>query len=977
MGAGPSFVFLPFRLDLTNECLWCGQERRALRSKTFAVFRQLLEQPGQLVTKEALLETVWPDAYVSDAALTVCIREIRQALGDDPKTPRFIETVHRRGYRFIGDLSQPVAAEPTPTPVPPPAPTVVGRTNELEQLHAWWTHAQHGTRQIGFIDGEPGIGKTTLVETFLGQLAGEELWIGRGQCVDHYGVGEAYLPVLEALGRLCREVHGDTVIGLLRQHAPTWLVQMPALLGGEEHDQLQLQVQGATQDRMLRELAEALEALTRERPFILWLEDLHWSDHATVALLSALARRTEPARLLILGTYRPADVLVRDHPLTGLKQELAFHDQCQELSPEYLSEAAIGEYVSHRFGLELQPTDPWSAFVQAIHQRTGGNPLFMMKVVEDVQAREVISQTAQGWTLQYGFNEDTLSIPTTVRQLIDQQFERVSDTERTVLEAASVAGAEFSAAAVAVAVNVKQEAVERCCDGLARRAQFLRDHGAVEWPDGTVAAQYGFIHALYHEVVYERLAVSRRARLHQVIGEREALGHGEQTAEIAAKLAVHFEQGRAYEQAVQYYEQAGQQAAQRSANYEALGHFTQALSLLKTSPGSPTRDQQELILQAALGPVLMAAKGYASSELESTYLRARDLCEQLGDQAQLFAVLLGLWRVYIAGPEKIHIARQLGERLLTSAQSQHDPQLLLEAHYAMGFTLYTLGEFSTSLEHSQRAIALYEPEQHRSHAILYGQDPGVVCRDMAAFALWRLGYPDQALQKSQEALALAQQLGHPFSLATAQFCTAILHQYRREERATQEHAAATIEISTSQGFEGSSAFGAVLHGWALTQQGRGEEGTAQIRHGLDAYRATGAELWQPYFLALLAEASTTAEQGEERLRLLSEALQIIDAKGEYEYEAELYRLKGDFRLQQSQEHQSEAEACLHRALAVARRQQAKSLELRAAMSLARLWQQHGKKAEAHALLAPVYNWFTEGFDTADLQTAKALLAELA
>ena len=826
-----------------------------------------------------------------------------------------------------------------------------------------------------------------MVETFLGQHVAEELWIGRGQCVDHYGAGEAYLPVLEALGRLCREERGDTVIGLLRQHAPTWLVQMPALLNEEERTQLQRQVQGATQERMLREFAEALEVLTAEQQLILRLEDLHWSDHATVALLSTLARRTDPARLLILGTYRPAEVLAQDHPLKELTQELLLHDQCHALSLAFLSEAAIGEYFSGRFGIALPPTGRWATLVQAIHRRTEGNPLFMVKVVEDLLAREVISQNAQDWALQDEIDDDTLSIPATARQLIDQQFAHVSAEEQAVLEAASVAGAEFSAAAVAAAIDVEQEAVERCCDTLARQAQFFRMQGVSEWPDGTIAAQYRFIHALYQEVVYERLTVSRRARLHRLVGDREAIGYGEQTAEIAAKLAVHFEQGRAYEQAIQYYEQAGQRAAQRSANIEAASHFRQGLELLRTFPDTPERNQRELHLQIALGRVLMSTKGYASPETRQAYAQARTLCEQLGENPQLFTALFGLSVVYFVAGEH-RTARELAEQCLRLAQRVQHPTLFLWAHVARGEVGFNQGEFALAQEHTEQGIAVYDPQQHSPQVSEVPQDPGGICRVYTAAALWFRGYPDQAIVRIQEALALARELAHPFSLGFTLMWTARIYQYRREVNQTHAQAEEAIALSTDQEFPLFVAEGTVLQGWALAEQAslsgrqsQREEGTTQTRQGIAGVRATGAEVDVPYYLALLAETYGRDGQATEGLAVVGEALAMSDKNEERFYEAELYRLKGELTLQSQTEslkqRRKDAEACFSQSLEAAQRQKAKSLELRAAISLARLWQQQRKQKKAHALLAPVYDWFTEGFDTPDLQAARALMDELA
>ena len=345
--SSPSAV--PVWLDLANERLWYGDQARVLRPKTFALLRYLVEHPGQLLTKATLLEALWPETTVSEVVLAVCIRELRQALGDDARTPRFIETVHRRGYRFIGHL--PIVHPSAPhTAAATPPPLLVGRAQELDALHRGLATALTGVRQILFVTGEAGLGKTTLVDAFLTAVAEQgPLWIGRGQCLDHYGAGEAYLPVLEALERLCRGPGGLEIVELLRQQAPTWLVQMPGLVRPAELEGLQRRVLGTTRERMLRELAEALDVLTAARPLVLVLEDLHWSDYATLDVLAVLARRREPARLLLLGTYRPPDALQRGHPLQTVQHELQLHGQCAELPLPLLTEAAVADYLAIRF----------------------------------------------------------------------------------------------------------------------------------------------------------------------------------------------------------------------------------------------------------------------------------------------------------------------------------------------------------------------------------------------------------------------------------------------------------------------------------------------------------------------------------------------------------------------------------------------------------------------------------------------------
>jgi predicted ATPase len=381
-------------------------------------------------------------------------------------------------------------------------------------------------------------------------------------------------------------------------------------------------------------------------------------------------------------------------------------------------------------------------------------------------------------------------------------------------------------------------------------------------------------------------------------------------------------------------------------------------------------------LLIGIGASLIATQGFSAPEVEQTCTYARQLCQSLENAHQLFTVLRGLWNYYCVRAEH-QTAHALSEQLLTLAQQLQDSAMLVAAHRALGTTLYNLGTAADAHTHFTQGITLYDPQQHRPYAFLYGEDAGVVCHSFAARALWSLGYPDQMLVRSQEAVMLAQQIVHPFSLGFALVLAAVFHQLRREVRAVQECAEAAFSLAVEQGFPHWMAQGSILRGWTLAHQGQVQAGIEQMHQDLIAFRATGAEINQSYYLALLAEAYGIMGQPETGLTMLTEALTVVDNTGERWYEAELYRLKGALLLQQSLDNQVEAESCFHHALDIARTQQAKSFELRAATSLARLWQQQGKRQEAHDLLAPIYGWFTEGFDTADLKDAKALLDSLA
>jgi len=440
-------------------------------------------------------------------------------------------------------------------------------------------------------------------------------------------------------------------------------------------------------------------------------------------------------------------------------------------------------------------------------------------------------------------------------------------------------------------------------------------------------------------------------------------------------LAHHYTEAGLGRQAIPYWQRAGERATERSAHAEAISHLTKGLDVLKTLPDTPERTQYELALHTAMGVPLRAIKGFGAPEVGQVYARARELCQQVEETPQLVPVLRGLWEFYeLQGA--LQTARELGEQLLTLGQHVHEVESLLVAYNVLGDTLVWLGEFAGARAHLEQGMALYNLQWHRSHAFLYGYDSGVHCLSFGAWALWYLGYPDQALRRIHDALTLAQELSHPFSLAFALAFAAWLHQLRREGQAVQEPVGAVIALSTDQGFPFWVAWGTILRGWALAEQGQSAEGIAQMCQGIAAWRATGAELQRPYYLALLAEAYGKAGQADEGLRVLAEALTAVYTTGERQHEAEIYRLKGELLLKQDVPDEQEAESCLRQAVDVAHQQQAKSFELRAAMSLSRLWQQQGKHAEARQLLEPIYGWFTEGFDTIDLQEARALLEEL-
>jgi DNA-binding winged helix-turn-helix (wHTH) protein/predicted ATPase len=1004
MQAGQNITFGRFRLDLTNECLWQGTRAISLRPKAFAVLKLLMERAGLLVTKQQVLDTVWPDTFVGDAVLKDSIRQLREALHDNAAEPVYIETSHRRGYRFIGTLSEPASATKTPVafssaPVLEASPNiatrrsstetpgVLGRETELAKLHGWLDQALAGERQTVFVTGEPGIGKTTLVQAFLQQAAGDSsILVARGQCLEHYGSGEAYLPVLDGFSRLCRSVAAAQVLNCLRQHAPTWLGQMPSVIQPAERTVLQSQVQGATRERMLREMAEAIEAIALESPLLLVLEDLHWSDYSTLDLMSYLARRLDRARLLVIGTYRPVDVIVGDHPLKGVKRELQAHNLCRELPLEYLAEAAVAEYLNTRFPGHQLP----ARLRRTIYQRTEGNPLFMVNLVEYLIDQNMIVEERGAWNLRVELSDIEKGVPTNLRQLIEKQIERLDPDQRTVLEAASVAGMECSSIAIAAGLDMPIASVEKHCDELAGRHQFLSPAWLVELPDGTITPRHRFIHVLYRDVPYRMMAPMRRSQIHQRIAERGVVIYGDHCSEIAAELAMHFEQSRDWPHALEYLLKAAENAAACSAHHEASDLANRGLEILKSLPRTSTHSKDEMKLRMILSVSLMTIKGFASEEVESINARGRELFWQLGPSPELFYMLWSLG-LYYQFSGKLQSALEISSQLLQLAEDLNDGALLMAAHRAMGAALVEIGRCTEALHHLDAGTALYATHRQHPYDVFMGRDCKVVCECLAARALWALGYPDRAAEKIASALALARDLAHPQTLMVVGHFAVQLHQLLREPQLAQQHARAVVKLADEYGLEVWACFGNIDLAWSDAELGDAQRGIAQMKRSLEAYEATGARLRCPYFLGLLADELGKAGHVLEGLAAIAKALTLAERNGERYWLAELHRIKGELIIKHCDLVQQEnvedgstsrvnneisqmllqAEACFAQALAIAKQQGTKSWELRTALSMNRLQVRQGEPTNTH--LAELFSSFTEGHETADLRQAKAWL----
>ncbi|MCC7106077.1 MAG: AAA family ATPase [Chloroflexi bacterium] len=916
-----------------------------------------------------------------------CVRLLREELGVAPsdETVALYETVRaRRLPRPASErpaaparvaaaavANEASSARPAPPSAPPPHPQPpTGRELELRVLLDRLELARSGRRQVVFVTGDAGLGKTTLVEVLLTEAARLGVpWIGQGQCLDHQGVGEAYLPILEALGRLCRQPDGKTLATVLARHAPTWLVQLPGAVSQQAMEALRLRVIGATQERMLREMAEALEFLCAEQPLVLVVEDLQWSDYSTLDLLTRLAQRPEPARLMVVGTYRPADAMTRDHPLQTVVRQLLVKGHCLEIALTPLDESAVGAYLERRFpGLEQR-----TELAALLHQQTDGNPLFMANVVETWIEWGALANEAGAWVPRTDLAQLAEAVPDSLRDLVEQQLDRLSAEDQELLEVASVAGTEFPVAVVAAVLDLPEERVEARCLALARRGQLLPGRGAVEWPDGTLTARFRYSQHLYREIMYARVPATRKVRLHRQIGTRLETAYGTRAPELAGELALHFWQGRDGERAAGYFLHGARLALQRSAHREAIGHLFTGLSVVSAWPESEQRDRRELALLLSLAPALLATEGWRSTEAEQALQRAHTLYERLGEPREYSQVLFMLAALHEWRAEYQQSQRWIEQRLAEMSEGrQEQDEWLIESYDLLACSLFHQGAFGQALERAEQGLARYDPSRQYTLIAAFGVDPGVQTHGWAALSDWFLGHPDRALERVHTALSLAKT--HLYSLALAQLQAAWVHQLRLDHRLTLEWARSAATLAAEQGFPYLAARGAMLEGWALAMDGQYEIGLTRLQEGLAACQAAGAMIDFPYYLGLLAEARGRASQAAHGLDAIAEAQKMVANSRAFFYEAELHRLEGALLLQTGgSDSVSRAEASFTRALDIARDQGAKMLELRAAVSLAQFWNVQDRPREACLLVADQYDRFAEGFATTDLRAAELLL----
>jgi DNA-binding winged helix-turn-helix (wHTH) protein/tetratricopeptide (TPR) repeat protein len=807
-----------------------------LAPKAFAVLCTLVRQPGVLITKNDLLDAVWGHQHVSESVLKTIISELRAALADDARQPRYIETAARRGYRFIGRpdvVVNTVVATSTSPAVRPikspsssfPAPQLIGREAPLARIREAWRRAQAGERQLVWIAGEAGVGKTRLIQSFLSELEpGTSI---HGQCVEHFGSGEPYLPLLEAVKELCR--NEPEFLPVMRAVAPTWLVQMPWLVNEAERASLALEVAGAHQDRMVREMRELMDRFTANRPLVFVLEDMHWVDQGTLRMMEHFARRPREVRLLWLATFRLTQVIAEDHPLRQLRQELRLHRLCDEILLEPFSESEVAAYMEDRLSGTRIPED----FARRLHAHTDGLPLFIANVADTLISQTAGDATAMDRWLAAA-SAAPLPVPDSLAGVIETQFERLPADVQSMLQAASVCGVEFRAGIVAEMMQRDADWVTERCDDLVKRQYWLRHAELVELPDGGIDMRYSFLHALYQHVFYQRLSVTQRVQLHRRAAKAMEAIAPSAAAATATELASHHERGHQIPQALQYYARAAELALAHFAARDTLNITEHALKLLDRIPEGIARMEAELPLvhkrAVASGQVL----GIGSELTVTMFKRARALCEALPDTPERALLLNGLGlTLYVAGQYKQ--SRQLSERSLASGDRFNDPMLRMTSLLLLAMIDTLEGDHELSVARQEEALVLCEELGEKLAFTQFFVDPVVALRTNISVPLSYLCRHDEARKHLDAAFARSRQQGQPTSNMLTLWVEGMFQLKQENVAQVAEIArelAAVVERDMMTQGAGPASW---LRGWAEMHQGSPAAAVELIRNGYQAH----------------------------------------------------------------------------------------------------------------------------------------------
>ncbi|SCK55561.1 Transcriptional regulatory protein, C terminal [Variovorax sp. HW608] len=899
--------FADFELDEGNARLLRGGKPVPLAPTPFSLLCALVRQPGSLVVKDALLASVWGHQFLSESVLKTAVSEVRTALADDAREPRFIETVPRRGYRFIG-LIVPTSAAPPVSPAigdVQPSRSFIGRTGALLRLQRAWQRACNGSeRTLVWVTGEPGIGKTTLIEEFVHGLG--DISCARGHCVEHHGPAEPYLPLLEALGGLCRA--DPDLPATLRAMAPTWALQLPWLHTPEEREALRRELAGTGTGRMLREMGEAIERFAQARPLLLVTEDLHWSDPSTVQLIDHIARRRGPARFMWLGTFRLAEIVAQDHPLNRLRHELRVHGQCEEIVLDPFSESEVADFVAQRSPALVND----KAFIRSLHKRTDGVPLFVSSVLDD--ALEHAGETGTVAT-----RLASVSVPENLAAVIDSYVVRLAPERLALLSAAAVCGLEFRTETVACALDRSPESVGEICVELARQQLWLI--AAAHEADAEWGAPYRFRHDLFRHVLYERISPTLRAQLHRKIGAALEAERETGAPVSAAELAMHFDRGGQVLSALRHYAEAARSAQQQQWNPVASMAMTErALELIGKAPANPERDSLEVTLATLHGMSCAQALGVVDAAKDAFYRGAAAFSAKTGHamRVQLFYGLGYVLCLRAEYPETLALAART-----EALAADDDPLMVLVARILQGQVHQLQGQWHTDRPWIDDALAAAGPLSD-VHGESFLADPQATLLGISAMQLLHLGRAQEARERMHRARHRARELRQPMTRQVVLWTECLLEvrlgNVERVGVLADEMRALVEEFALAQGRAASRWFRA----WADAHGGQALAASEQILQAHEENVRLGMLAGASEVLGYAAEALLLAGEWDRAEMQLKQALDMADSTGERVYLTQLHLLQAS--IDRARNAPGKARESARRALNEARSQASPWLE---------------------------------------------------
>jgi tetratricopeptide (TPR) repeat protein len=908
-----------------------------------------------------------PPSRVNPDVPLACDSLIMAMLAQDPDVRPPAREVEQAIEEWLGAGPLLVAAPPRPA-----SRHTVGRVAERRELLAAFEQAAGGHSLLVAVTGDAGMGKTTLIDDVLAEIAlGQPRpVVVRGKCSERLAGSEAYLPLLEVLDNLLHGTTTGSFAEMMKTLAPTWYVHVaPAGADSTLSVQAREAARDASQERMKRELATLFQEVSRVRPLVVFLDDLHWADASTVDALNYLAGRFADMRALVLSTYRPSDMLVSRHPFLQVKAELQARSLCRELPLEFLSPDDVSRYLALEFPDHALP----DAFAALIHEKTEGSPLFMVDLVRYLRDREVLVNSDGRWRLGRSIPDIARDLPETLRGTIARKIDRLDEADRKLLLAASVQGHQFDTIVVSDALGVDAADVEERFEVLDRVHRLVRTVQALELPDRALTVRYRFVHVLYQNVLFASLQPTRRASLAGRVAQSIVAHHGAAPPGLQSALAILFETARDFAGAAAYFHKAAVHQMGLCAFPEGVALARRGLAALDGVRDEAVRTNLEIELQITHGACLRAVDGWAAPSVEQIYVRVRDLLERAGTEEQVFPVRWGL--TLIQGVRSDLVTwRQACEENLRRAEAIGNPLFIVAACQMLGAALEFLGESREADDLLARGAALYDPGQHTAFVQAFGLDPGVIGRSLWMRERALRGYIDHARDIAEHTIAMARQQNEPVSLAFALCLAQHVYILRRERQRVLEISAEQIALCRTMGLVTEVEWGRGFEAWGLGARGDLDTAIAQARDSLDRQLALGSNTTRSAFLAILAELLLAAGRGDQGLAIVEEGYAFSRRTGEVYYLAELHRLRGELLRLTGQD--DEAAVAFEEALRTAASQGKLFFELRTAISLARLLRDRGERAAARSRLSAIYARCPEGLDVGDARDAGALLAEL-